>query len=70
MKWPIVASIVWLLVVIAAGIALLWYAWENRVWPRNSFNERSGALGSAFGVIAAIGLAAIWGIWYYREKNG
>jgi hypothetical protein len=70
MKWAVIASVGWVLGVMGLSFLALWYAWENRIGGRANFEERAAQLGNGAGVIAALGLAAIWGYWYYREKSG
>jgi hypothetical protein len=69
MKWAVIASVLWVMCVMGASLLVLWYAWEHRIGGRANFEERASQLGSATGVVAAMGLAVIWGIWLYRRKT-
>lgn len=59
LKASIIASVVWTVVVVIAGIAMIAYIGTHPV-PGASTEQRTQMAGSATGTVAAIGYGAIW----------
>jgi hypothetical protein len=69
LKWTIILSVVWVLIVMIGCLAVLWYIWENRVWPRYGSEERIAAFGRGAGLFTAISLVPLWIYWAVQHRK-
>jgi hypothetical protein len=64
-KWAIIATVGWIVLVMAGCLVFLAVAASNRA---ANLEERAEQLGSGAAVVTLIGCAAIWGIWFSQKR--
>jgi sterol desaturase/sphingolipid hydroxylase (fatty acid hydroxylase superfamily) len=69
LKWTIIVSVLWVILMMAISLGMLWYLWENRVIPRSQFEARASQLGRGVGIFTAISLAPLWLYWAVKHRK-
>ena len=68
-KWTVIISILWIVVVMAVSLAMLFANSEWRYWTESQMKERTSGMANGAVIFLCVTLAPLWIYWGVKRRE-